>query len=82
MGELSAEELAAIAAKNRVKQQQRLLNWSFVALILFLGGFFYLYWRMPAQGSLEHLLGRAAVFIGCAWYLVNRVILVYLKKKK
>ncbi len=82
LGEVSEEQLARIASRKRVKKQQMFMNHSFLALILFLGGFLYLYSRQPAPDSIEMWLTRGAIAIGCFWYLVNRIILVYLKKKK
>jgi len=82
LDKMDSEQLARIASRKRVKKQQMFINHSFFALILFLGGFFYLYSRQPAPDSIELWLSRAAIAIGCVWYLVNRIILVYLKKKK
>lgn len=82
LGEVSEEQLARIASRKRVQKQQKFMNFSFIALLLFLGGFFYLYTRQPAPESLEMLLTKITIAVGCIWYLINRIILVYLKKKK
>lgn len=79
---MTEEQLARIASKKRIAKQQMFINHSFLALILFLGGFLYLYWQQPAVGSIQMVLTKAAIGLGCFWYLVNRVILIYLKKKK
>jgi hypothetical protein len=80
--ELDDEQLHRLAAKSRVKKQQKVLNQSFFALILFLGGFLYLYNQAPVKDSLEYNICIGVIAISCVWYLVNRAILVYLKKKK
>ncbi|MBE0367565.1 hypothetical protein J8L98_14980 [Pseudoalteromonas sp. MMG013] len=82
LGDVTEEQLARIASTKRIQKQQMFINHSFLALILFLGGFLYLYWQQPATGTVQMALTKAAIGIGCFWYLVNRVILVYLKKKK
>ncbi len=79
--ELNEEELQEIAARAKFRRRQRLTNESFIALMLFLSGFLYLYSRTPAQGSLELMICRGAIAVGIVWYLVNRVRLVILKRK-
>ena len=61
LGEVSEEQLARIAARKRVKKQQMFMNHSFLALILFLGGFLYLYSRQPVPDSIEMWLTRGAI---------------------
>lgn len=82
LGEMTAEQIERLASRKRISKQQKFINHSFLALILFLGGFFYMYWRQPEPGSLQMMAAQGAIATGCVWYLVNRVILIYLKKKK
>ncbi|MCF2857265.1 hypothetical protein L1286_07280 [Pseudoalteromonas sp. SMS1] len=82
LGKISEDELRRLSVRNRIKKQQSIMNYSFLALILFLGGFLYMYWQHPVEGSLEMYAAKSAIGIGMVWYLVNRVILVILKKKK
>ncbi|MFC0117215.1 hypothetical protein [Pseudoalteromonas xiamenensis] len=79
--DLDEEQLHRLAVKSRVKKQQKILNQSFIALILFLGGFLYLYNQHPVKGSIEYNACIGVIAVSCLWYLVNRAILVYLKKK-
>lgn len=72
----------AIARQNKIKKQQGLMNQSFVALILFLAGFFVLYWQQPPQGSTLSKACYGAVGVGVVWYLVNRVRIILLKRSK
>ncbi|BBN81285.1 hypothetical protein PA25_12700 [Pseudoalteromonas sp. A25] len=80
--EMTAEQIERLAIKQRINKQQKFMNHSFLALILFLGGFLYMYWRQPEPDSLQMMAAQGAIAIGCVWYLVNRVVLIYLKKKK
>ncbi|MBE0386564.1 hypothetical protein PLUTE_a3988 [Pseudoalteromonas luteoviolacea DSM 6061] len=41
-----------------------------------------MYWQHPVEGSIEMYAAKSAIGIGMVWYLINRVILVILKKKK
>jgi predicted amidophosphoribosyltransferase len=82
LNDTSDEQLKKMANQKKVKQQQTYMNYSFLSLILFLSGFLYLYKQQPAQDTLEMLMTQLAIAAGCIWYIINRVILVYLKKKK
>ncbi|RZM79973.1 zinc ribbon domain-containing protein [Pseudoalteromonas rubra] len=79
---MDEESLHRETVRRRIKKQQKIMNYSFLALILFLGGFLYLYWQQPVEGTWEMLAAKGAIGVGLVWYLVNRVILVVLKKKK
>ncbi|WP_105199781.1 MULTISPECIES: hypothetical protein [unclassified Pseudoalteromonas] len=81
-GEMDAETKNRMAARSKTQKQQSLMNQSFIALILFLGGFFVLYWHHPVPGSWQQTTCYVAIAIGVVWYLVNRVRLVLLKRKK
>ncbi|MCF6435707.1 MULTISPECIES: hypothetical protein [Pseudoalteromonas] len=82
LGELTEEQIERLAIKKRISKQQKFMNHSFLALILFLGGFLYMYWHQPEPDSLQMIAAQGAIAVGCVWYLVNRVVLIYLKKKK
>ena len=76
-------EYDRLALTNQIYNQkkQKLMNQSFLALILFLGGFLYLYSRSPATGTPELMACKLAIGAGFVWYLINRIRLVFLKKK-
>lgn len=77
---LDDHERAKLANRRYIKRKQALLNQSFVALIIFLGGFFYLYSREPAVDSTEQMLTYGAIATGFIWYIVNRIRIILLKK--
>lgn len=80
VGALDEHERAKLASRRYVKRKQALLNQSFVALIIFLAGFFYLYSREPAAESTEQMLTYGAIAVGFLWYIVNRLRIILLKK--
>jgi hypothetical protein len=77
---LDEHERAKLANRRFVQRKQALLNQSFVALILFLGGFLYLYSREPAAESLEQMTTYGAIATGFVWYIINRIRIILLKK--
>lgn len=82
VAELNDEQRQQLAREKQIEKQQKFMNHSFFALFIFLGGFFCLYFLHPEPKSIEWYACTAAIGIGCIWYLINRVILVTLKKKK
>lgn len=82
VAQLDDEQRQQLAREKRIQKQQMFMNHSFFALIIFLGGFFSLYFLQPEPETPTWYACAAAIAIGCIWYLINRVILVMLKKKK
>ena len=80
--DLSNEQLQQMQKETRIRRQQKFMNQSFLALILFLGGFFCYYFMHPEAKSLEWYAYTSAMAVGFVWYLVSRIYLVVLKKKK
>ncbi|MEH6395564.1 hypothetical protein [Pseudoalteromonas sp.] len=82
VAQLDDEQRQQLAREKRIQKQQMFMNHSFFALIIFLAGFFCLYFLNPEPETPNWYACAAAIAIGCIWYLINRVILVMLKKKK
>ena len=82
VAQLDDEQRQQLAREKRIQKQQMFMNHSFFALIIFLAGFFCLYFLHPEPETPKWYACAAAIAIGCIWYLINRVILVMLKKKK
>ncbi len=80
--ELDSDKMASIDRINRINQGQRLMNYSFVAMLLFCGGFLFMYWDNVVPGSWQHTLAMVSSAIGFIMYIVIRVKLLFFKRKK
>ena len=75
------EKLASLAKQGRIKYTQRLMNYSFVAMLLFCGGFLFMFWDNVNPGSWQHNTAMASTMIGFILYLVIRIMLLISKYK-
>lgn len=79
---LDSEKMASIDRVNRINQGQRLMNYSFIAMLLFCGGFLFMYWDNVTPGSWQHTLAMISSAIGFIMYIVIRIRLLFFKRKK
>lgn len=79
---LDENQRAAIELEQRLKKKQSLMNHSFIAMLLFCGGFLFLFWRNAQPGTWEYTVSIASTVLGFIFYLVTRVRLIFLKRKK
>lgn len=79
---LDQEQLHAIEAEQRIRKKQTLMNHSFIAMLLFCGGFLFLFWQNAQPGSWQYYTSVASTVIGFILYIITRVRLVFLKRKK
>jgi hypothetical protein len=79
---LDSEKIANLNQVNRINQAQRLMNYSFVAMLLFCGGFLFMFWDNVEQGTWQHSLALGSTVIGFIMYIVIRVKLLFFKRKK
>jgi len=77
-----AEVMESMTRVNRIKMAQSIQNQTFVALLLFVGGFTLWYWRNTFDDQWYNILGQGMIAVGFIWYLVNRVRLIVNKRKK
>jgi hypothetical protein len=82
LGELDAEKIASLNHMNRINEGQRLMNYSFIAMLMFCGGFLFMFWDNVEQGTWQHTLAMTSTVIGFILYLIIRVKLVLFKRKK
>ena len=80
--ELDSDKIDSLNHVNRINQAQRLMNYSFVAMLLFCGGFFFMFRDNIESGSWQHDLAMASTVIGFVLYLVIRVRLLFFKRQK
>ncbi|MFD2166777.1 zinc-ribbon domain-containing protein [Thalassotalea euphylliae] len=77
---MSSDKLATLEREKRVAKHQSLMNHSFIALLLFCGGFLFLFWQDVVPGSWQYMTAMTATVFGFIFYLVTRVRLLLLKR--
>ncbi|KXI29972.1 zinc ribbon domain-containing protein [Paraglaciecola hydrolytica] len=74
-----------IARKNSLKiylKKQNIQNQSMLAMLLFVGGFGFMYWGGVTPEELQFKAAFGVAVVGFVWYIVNRIRLIFLKKSK
>lgn len=79
--ELDAEKIAQLKRVSAVEKSQQLMNHSFIAMLLFCGGFLFLYWQNAQPGTWQYVVSIASAVIGFILYIVTRVRLILNKRK-
>ncbi|WP_057831399.1 hypothetical protein [Colwellia sp. TT2012] len=82
--DLSGLDAGKIANLNRVdliNKTQRLMNYSFIAMLLFCGGFLFMFWESVELGSWQHDLAIASTMLGFVLYIIIRCMLLFTKHK-
>lgn len=69
--DVESRDRMATNQRNRKISQISMQN--MVAVIVFMAGFYIMYFKSPAEGSVQLLASQAAVGIGFIWYVVNRI---------
>lgn len=82
LNELDSEKIANLNHVNRINQAQRLMNYSFIAMLLFCGGFLFMFWDNVEQGTWQHTLAMVSTVLGFILYIVIRIKLLFFKRKK
>jgi len=82
ISEIDQEKLASLQKINRINQAQRLMNYSFIAMLLFCGGFLFMFWDNVTPGTWQHNAAMASTVIGFILYIVIRVMLLISKYKQ
>lgn len=71
----------SLAKINHIKQSTRLMNHSFIALTLFIGGVVIWFWGgVPAEGT-RAIVGAASFILGFVGYMITRVRIILHKRK-
>jgi len=80
---LDAEKIDSLKKVDYVKKSQTLMNHSFIAMLLFCGGFLALFYREEmSSGDWQHNTALASTIAGFVLYLITRVRLVMLKHNR
>ena len=80
--EIDSDKIANLHKVNRINQAQRLMTYSFIAMLLFCGGFLFMFWDNVEQGTWQYNLAMASTAIGFILYIIVRIRLLFFKRKK
>lgn len=80
VGQASPEDIARKNSLKKYLKRQSIQNQSMLAMLLFVGGFGFMYWGGTTQDDVQFKIAFATATIGFAWYIINRVRLVFIKK--
>ena len=76
-----AEKIASINRVDLINKTQRLMNYSFIAMLLFCGGFLFMFWDNVEPGSWQHNLAMVSAMLGFVMYIIIRAMLLFTKRK-
>lgn len=79
-GKASNEDLLRKKNLQKFKISQSIQNQSMLAMLLFIGGFGFMYWGGVQPGDTQHTIAVGSSIVGFAWYIVNRVRLIIHKR--
>lgn len=77
---LDEDKMNNIRQVNMIKQSQTIMTHSFIAMLLFCGGFLLMYWQDLQPGTWQYLSAITCTVIGFILYIVTRVRLILLKR--
>ena len=82
LNELNSEEVNSLKRINTINKTQRLMNYSFIAMLLFCGGFLFMFWDNVIPGSWQHTAAMVCAMIGFVFYIIIRAMLLFTKQNK
>lgn len=80
IGDANADDILRKKSLAKFQKVQGIQNQSMLAMLMFIGGFGFMYWGNVRTGDTQHTVAMASTVIGFVWYLVNRVRLVMAKR--
>jgi len=81
LSDIDADKLASLNRVHLINKTQRLMNYSFIAMLLFCGGFLFMFWDGVEPGSWQHNLAMVSAIIGFVMYIIIRAMLLFTKRK-
>ena len=81
LSKMDAEKIARLNRVSLLNKTQRLMNYSFIAMLLFCGGFLFMFWDNVLPGSWQHNTAMGSAVIGFIMYIIIRVMLLVTKHK-
>jgi hypothetical protein len=80
LANMGSEQSKVMQTITLVQKHQKLMTHSFIAMLLFCGGFLFLFWQDALPGSWQYITSIASTIVGFIFYLITRVRLMMLKK--
>ncbi len=77
---LDDEKRSSLKKVSMAEASQKLTNQSMIAMLLFCGGFLFLYYQDAQPGTWQYITAITGTAIGFILYIITRVRLVFLKK--
>lgn len=78
---LDEQKLRHLQQISTIEQSQKLMTWSFIAMLLFCGGFLALYTVEMAKDSWQFATAVSASAGGFVLYIVMRIKIILLKRR-
>jgi hypothetical protein len=78
---VDSDKMARLNRVSLINKTQRLMNYSFVAMLLFCGGFLLMFWDNVTPGTWQHTMAVASTVIGFVMYIIIRAMLLLTKRK-
>ena len=80
LANVDEEKLATMKQITKINKSQRIMTVSFVAMLLFCGGFLFYYWQNVQPGTWQYIVSVACTVLGFIIYIITRVQLILLKR--
>lgn len=65
-----------------INKSQKIMTYSFIAMLLFCGGFLYYYSQNVQPATTEFYISVGAIVIGFFMYIATRIQLILLKRRR
>lgn len=81
VADMSEEQRVNIKQMTSIEQSVAITTQSMIAMLLFCGGFGFMFWGEPEPASWQSTLATGTAVLGFVWYIINRVRILLLKRK-
>ena len=81
LSDMDADKIISLSRIQRINHTQRLMTFSFIAMLLFCGGFLFMFWGNVDEDSLQYTIAMSSAVIGFFLYIIIRVMLLFSKQK-
>ncbi|XQW86871.1 hypothetical protein ACOYR1_09170 [Thalassotalea piscium] len=74
------EKLSTLNKINKINKSQQMMMHSFIAMLLFCGGFLVFYWQNAQPGTWLYIGSITSTILGFILYIITRIRLILLKR--